>query len=87
MLLPDLAGPVDEEGAAGEDGEPDVLHVLHHHEPRRHRLLSPPESVVLNAFRPKNDAISRGFIPSVYTQDFSKDNSFSFHSFVAHFLT
>ncbi len=75
MLLPDLAGPVDEEGAAGEDGEPDVLHVLHHHEPHRHRLLSPPETVVLDKFSTQNHAISRGFYP-LCTQDFPKDSAF-----------
>jgi hypothetical protein len=52
--MSDLAGPVDEKGAAGEDGEPDVLHVLHHHESHRHRLLSPPEFVVLDAFPTQN---------------------------------
>jgi hypothetical protein len=76
MLLSDLAGPVDEEGAAGEDGEPDVLHVLHHHEPHRHRLLSPPESVVLDTFPTQKHSLSRGFYPE-HTQDFPKDSAFS----------
>ncbi len=62
---------MDEEGAAGEDGEPDVLHVLHHHEPHRHRLLSPPD-----AFRPQNHALSRGGFYPVYNQDFPNDSAF-----------